>query len=118
MSVPAWVIAVVRSLVQAGVSALMSAAWFVTFADWLAETAGIALTQTQIEGTAFTLAFGVVVAITNWLGKQEKFQWLNRVISLWLSNSAAVYDKTEMAGAEGVKDVAVDMGGEEGDFGE
>lgn len=118
MSVPAWVIAIVRSLVQAGVSTLMSAAWFISLAEWLTNNLGIDLTAVQIETAAFAAAFALVVGVTNWLGKQEKFLWLNRVISLWLSNSAAVYDKTEVAGAEGVKDVAVDMGGEEGAFGE
>ena len=117
MSIPAWLIAVVRSLVQAGVSALVSAAWFSTLADWLATNAGIELTQVQIEAAGFTIAFALVVGATNWLGKQEAFQWLNQVISLFLSNSAAVYDKTEAAGATGQDDVSVDMGGEEGAFG-
>lgn len=118
MVVPAAVIAVVRSLVQALIANLMSAAWFVAGVDWLNTSAGTELTVQTIETAAFTVAFGLVVLVTNWLGKQEKFQWLNKVISLWLSNSAAVYDKSTVAGGDGVPDTEVDMGGEEGVFGE
>jgi hypothetical protein len=113
MSVPAWVIAIVRSLVQAGVSVLASQAWFNNLTGWLAENAGITLTTFQIETFAFGIAFTLVVGATNYLGKLEQFQWLNQVISLFLSNSAAVYDKSEVAGGTGVADTEVDMGGEE-----
>lgn len=118
MVVPAAVIAVVRSLVQALIANLMSAAWFVGIVDWLNANAGLSLNQNTIETAAFTVAFGLVVLVTNWLGKQEKFIWINKVISLWLSNSAAVYDKSTAAGGTGVPDTEVDMAGEEGVFGE
>lgn len=114
MTVPAWVIAVVRSGVQVLVAALLNQDWAQTALNWLTETVGLNLTENTITNATFTVAFGLVVALTNWLGKQDAFQWVNKVISLFLASSPAVYEKTGIAGGEGhpADVVSVDMGGE------
>lgn len=114
-NIPAWAIAIVRSLVQAGVSKLMSAGFVILAVEWIAENLNIVITSGQVETVAFSAAFVVIVGLTNYLGKLDAFQWLNKVTSLWLSNSPALYDKTAAAGGEGLAkdEIVVDMGGED-----
>jgi hypothetical protein len=114
-NIPAWGIAIVRSLVQAGVSKLMSAGFVIALIEWVTTNIGFTITQGWVESLAFGATFTVIVGLTNYLGKLEAFQWVNKVVSLWLSNSAAVYDKTLAAGGEGrvADEVVVDMGGED-----
>jgi hypothetical protein len=115
MTVPAWLIAVVRTIIQAVVATALSATWVISFLGWLEESIGLSLSAQQIETGAFGLALAGVVALVNYLGKLEMFQWLNRLFSLFLSDTPAVYGKTELAGGEGkaADEVVVDMGGED-----
>lgn len=102
---PAAVTAVIRSLVQAIVSAALSSAWGITAATWLNDTLGLTFTEEQVTGAAFGVVFAGVVWLTNYLGK--RWPWVNRVISLGSSGSPAIYDQG------GTPDTAVDTGGED-----
>lgn len=109
MTVPAWLIAVVRTITQAIIAQLLSSGVVIGALTWLETNAGIALTEGQLTTAAFGLAMGLVVALVNWAGKFPAFQWVNQVFSLGLANTPAVYDK---AGTTGTPDTHVDMGGE------
>lgn len=109
MNAPAWLIAAVRTGVQSLIAWAFSSTVVVGVIAWLTDNTGIELTQQSVESFAFGVAITAVVAIVNWLGKQEAFLWLNKLVSLFLSNTPALYDKP----VAGQADTAIDMGGEE-----
>ena len=94
LTAPAWVVSLVRSLIQAAVGHLMAFGFVTAALDWLTVNANLVITQSHIETAGFIVGFGLVVSITNWLGRNEHFLWINKIISLWLSQSAAAYANT------------------------
>lgn len=109
MNAPAWLIAAVRTGVQSLIAWAFSSALVVSVVAWIAENLGVTLTEQAVDNFAFGVAITAVTALVNWLGKQPAFQWLNKLISLFLANTPAVYDKP----VEGPPDTQVNMGGED-----
>ena len=76
------IVAAIRTMVQFGVSALLT--WLTSVGIDVAGEAAVAL-----EAGIFAVILGAVTALTNWAG--QKWPFINKVVSLGLSNSTASY---------------------------
>lgn len=92
VTLPSSVIAVIRTVVQAGVSWLLSAAWVISLLEWLSQNAGVSLSQDSITAAAFTVTLAVVTWAINAAGR--RWDWVNKLFSLFTASSPAEYDKS------------------------
>lgn len=93
MKLPAWTIAVIRTIVQAGVAALLGLPYVQQAIDFLTNTVGLDLSQTTLENAAFGVALAVVVALVNWIPSRfpRLGEWISRIFSLGTSPAAPEY---------------------------
>lgn len=88
-NLPPWVLAGIRTMVQAGVG------WVVAWAA----TKEITVPTEALEGVAFAVITGVVTALLRLAEKHAP--WLSRVLSLFLTEQKPIYVEPETV--EGTK---------------
>ena len=81
MELPAWVLAGIRTAVQASVGAGLA---------WLAAKGIVIEDSALIEGALFALVTGAAAAGLRWL--EGKFPWVSRIVSLGVSARQPEYE--------------------------
>lgn len=82
-------IAIVRTIVQYALAAVMTSTFGATAVTFLTESVGLEIDTEWIVNATSVFLLGVVVGLVNKFGKN--FAWINKVISLGLSRTGPAY---------------------------
>jgi hypothetical protein len=101
-------IAIVRTIVQYGLAAVMTSTFGAKAVTFLTESLGMELDTEWIVNVTSVFLLGVVVGLVNKFG--QNFAWINKVISLGLSRTGPAYVPNDVDAVVSVANpVGVDM---------